>query len=67
MKSPLNLAPPSSRLAYRVDEVAAMLGVCRRTVERAITDKKLIATKLLGATLITAASVSALLGEDCAN
>jgi hypothetical protein len=38
-----------------------MLGVCRRTIERAITEGKLEARKVLGVTLIPAASVAALL------
>ena len=53
------------RVAYRVDEVAEMLGVCRRTVERAISDGRLIATKRLGATLVQAQSIKALF-EDAA-
>ena len=53
-----DVAPP--RIAYRVDEVAKMLGVCRRTVERAINDGRLVASKRLGATLIEAESVKAI-------
>jgi excisionase family DNA binding protein len=56
-----NSPDPPARLTYRVDEVAAMLGVCRRTVERAIAEGKLEARKVLGVTLIPAASVNALL------
>jgi excisionase family DNA binding protein len=52
-------APP--RLAYRVSEVAAMLGVSRSTVERAIADGRLKSTKTLGTRLVRADSVAALL------
>ena len=49
------------RAAYRVDEVAAMLGVHRRTVLRAIDKGELQSTKALGVRLVLAASVAALL------
>jgi excisionase family DNA binding protein len=57
------------RIAYRVDEVAALLRVTRRTVQRAIATGHLKSTKEHGARLIGADCVRALLsnadgGED---
>lgn len=37
---------------YRVDEVARIFDVNKRTVERLIEDKKLVATKVRGCTRI---------------
>lgn len=57
-------SPP--RLAYRVDEVAEMLGVGRRTVERAVSDGRLRSSKRLGVRLIDAESVKELLTDRVA-
>jgi excisionase family DNA binding protein len=50
----------NSRLAYTIPEVAARLGLHRRTIERMIDTGKLVAIRPLGRRLITAASVNAL-------
>lgn len=55
---------PTKRLGYRVDELASMLGVCRRTIERRIADGTLTATTKLGGTIVSAASVDALLNSS---
>jgi excisionase family DNA binding protein len=55
-------APPSrDRTAYSVDEVAALLRVTRRTVQRAVADGRLKSSKERGARLIDADGVLALL------
>ena len=54
-------AGPAPRLSFRVGEVAALLGVSRRTVERAIDDGRLASVKSLGVRLVRADSVYALL------
>jgi excisionase family DNA binding protein len=56
------IVPP--RLAYRVDEAMAMLGVSRSTIERAIADGRLKSSKKLGVRLIEAASLTALFDES---
>jgi excisionase family DNA binding protein len=48
------------RLAYRIDEAMALLGVSRSTVERAIADGRLRSSKKLGVRLIEANSLKAL-------
>jgi excisionase family DNA binding protein len=56
------LAPPQ-RLAYRVDEACALLGVSRDTIERAVKDGRLRSSKRLGRRLIDARSIEALFDE----
>ena len=56
--------PAIPRLGYRVDELAAALGVCSKTIERRIKDGTLKATRALGATIISAESVKALFPKD---
>ena len=51
------------RIAYRVEELCAALGVSRTSIYRAIADGSLKSTKRLGARLIDAESVRALFGE----
>ena len=53
------LAPPQ-RLAYRVDELSQMFGVCRKTIERAVADGRLKSSKRLGVRLIDAESARAM-------
>jgi excisionase family DNA binding protein len=55
---------PAKRVAYRVDEVAAMLGVTRRTVHRALADGRLKSSKERGARLIQADSLGGLSSGD---
>lgn len=50
------------RIGYRVDELAAALGVSRRTIERRIKDGTLKSTRALGVTLVSAESVAAIFG-----
>lgn len=45
------------RLAYRVDEACALLGVSRDTIERAMKDGRLKSGKRLGRRLIDAESL----------
>jgi excisionase family DNA binding protein len=52
------------RLAYRIDEAMALLGVSRSTVERAIADGRLKSSKKLGVRLIEAQSLRALFDES---
>jgi excisionase family DNA binding protein len=56
-------ADAPARLAYRIDEVASMFGVSRRTIDRAIKDGRLTKRKALGVTLVTAESVNRMWGE----
>jgi excisionase family DNA binding protein len=53
------LAPPQ-RLAYRVDEACALLGVSRDTIERAVKAGRLKSGKGLGRRLIDAESLRAM-------
>jgi Helix-turn-helix domain len=55
-------APPQ-RLAYRVDELSQMFGVCRKTIERAVADGRLKSSKRLGVRLIDARSIEALFDD----
>jgi excisionase family DNA binding protein len=50
------------RLAYRVDELARLTGLSRRTIERRIADGTLKSTRMLGARLVTAESVKIVFG-----
>lgn len=52
--------PPIERLAYTVNETAALLGVHRRTIEKKIDAGVLVSTKRLGTRLVSAESVRAL-------
>jgi excisionase family DNA binding protein len=54
------MAQMTERLTYRVNELAGMLKVNRRTIERRIKDGTLKAFKVVGITLIDAESVKAL-------
>lgn len=58
-------ADPSApmRLAYRVDELSQMFGVCRKTIERAVADGRLKSSKRLGVRLIDAESARAMYKE----
>ncbi len=63
-----NAAAPSAdalagRLTLRPNEAAALLGVSRRSIERAIASGKLRSTRGPGGRLIRAADVYALAGE----
>lgn len=53
-------AEPPMRLAYRVDELSQMFGVCRKTIERAVADGRLKSSKRLGVRLIDAESARAM-------
>lgn len=56
---------PQKRLAYRVDEVAELLGVSRSTINRAIAAGQIRAVKLAASTyVIPLPVVSALLDMD---
>lgn len=58
---------PKKRLAYRVDEVAELLGVSKSTIRRAIEAGQITAVKLATSTyVIPAPAVNALLGMDLA-
>jgi len=54
----------NARLAYSIPELAEKLGVHRRTIERAIDAKRIIAVRVLGHRRVTAASVKALFDES---
>ena len=49
-----------TRLTVRANEAAALLGVSRRSIERAIRDGRLRSTRTIGGRLIVAADVLAL-------
>jgi excisionase family DNA binding protein len=49
-----------TRLTVRPNEAAAVLGVSRRSIERAIRDGRLRSTRMIGGRLIVAADVLAL-------
>jgi excisionase family DNA binding protein len=50
----------NARLTVRPNEAAALLGVSRRSIERAIRDGRLRSTRTIGGRLIVAADVLAL-------
>jgi excisionase family DNA binding protein len=52
------------RLAYRVDEVAALTGLSRKTIYRRIADGTLVSTTALGRRLVEAKSVRALFERE---
>jgi excisionase family DNA binding protein len=56
----------SKRLTVRPNEAAALLGVSRRSIDRAIRDGRLRSTKTIGGRLIVAADVLSLaaVGHD---
>jgi excisionase family DNA binding protein len=56
----LNVIDIQTRLTLRPNEAAALLGISRRSVERAIADGRLRSTKTFGGRLIVAADVRAL-------
>jgi excisionase family DNA binding protein len=56
----MNVADLKGRLTVRPNEAAALLGVSRRSIERALTAGKLKSTKTIGGRLIVAADVWAL-------
>ena len=62
-KEDVDDAPPPARLAYRVDEACALLGVSRDTIERAVKAGRLRSSKRLGRRLIDARSIEALFDE----
>lgn len=51
-----------ARLTVRPNEAAALLGVSRRSIERAIREGRLRSTKTIGGRLIIAADVLSLAG-----
>ena len=55
--------PAPARLAYRVDEAYALLGVSRDTIERAFADGRLKSSKRLGVQWIDARSIEALFDD----
>jgi excisionase family DNA binding protein len=52
----------ASRLTVRPNEAAALLGVSRRSIERAIRDGRLRSTKTIGGRLISAKDVLRMAG-----
>jgi excisionase family DNA binding protein len=52
------------RLTVRPNEAAALLGVSRRSIERAIRDGRLRSTRAIGGRLISAADVLRLAGNE---
>jgi excisionase family DNA binding protein len=58
------MTPPdiAGRLTVRPNEAAALLGVSRRSIERAIRDGRLRSTKTIGGRLISAEDVTRLAG-----
>jgi hypothetical protein len=62
-KEDIDDAPARPRLAYRVDELSEMFGVCRKTIERAVADGRLKSSKRLGVRLIDARSIEALFDD----
>ena len=59
---------PPTRLAYRVDEVAELLGVSKATIHRAIATGQLRAIKLAKKSYVIPVSVvNALLGVNTAD
>jgi excisionase family DNA binding protein len=56
----LNVIDLNTRLAVRPNEAAALLGISRRSVERAIRDGRLRSSKTIGGCLIVAADVLAM-------
>jgi excisionase family DNA binding protein len=56
----LNVIDLNTRLAVRPNEAAALLGISRRSVERAIRDGRLRSSKTVGGRLIVAADVLAM-------
>jgi excisionase family DNA binding protein len=58
------MTPPdiAHRLTVRPNEAAALLGVSRRSIERALRDGRLRSTKTIGGRLIVAADVLSLAG-----
>ena len=57
----LNVIDLNARLAVRPNEAAALLGISRRSVERAIRDGRLRSSKTIGGRLIVADDVKAML------
>ena len=58
----ITLPDIKARLTVRPNEAAALLGVSRRSIERAIRDGRLRSTKTIGGRLIVAADVLSLAG-----
>ena len=56
----LNVIDLKTRLTVRPNEAAELLGVSRRSIERAIRDGRLRSTKTIGGRLIVAADVLAI-------
>lgn len=61
-RPPIDLLAP--RLAYTVDEVTSLLGVCRKTIERMVARGDLKSSKRFGRVLVLADSVNELLGRE---
>ena len=55
----MNVIDIKTRLTIRPNEAAALLGVSRRSIERAIRDGRLRSTKTIGGRLIVAADILA--------
>ena len=60
----MNAIDLKTRLTLRPNEVAEILGISRRSVERALKDGRLRSIKTIGGRLIVAADVLALAGGD---
>jgi excisionase family DNA binding protein len=60
----MNVVDLKTRLTIRPNEAAELLGVSRRSIERAIRDGRLRSSKTIGGRLITASSLLALIDND---
>jgi excisionase family DNA binding protein len=57
-------AATAARLGYRVDELAGLLGVHRRTIERKIAEGVIPVTRKFGIVIIPARAIEELLKPD---
>lgn len=64
MKRDDNAAPPLPRLAYSVRETCALIGIGHATLYRWVAAGHLRVTRVAGRTLVPAAEISRILGED---
>jgi excisionase family DNA binding protein len=60
----MNVIDLKTRLTIRPNEAAELLGVSRRSIERAIRDGRLRSSKTIGGRLITASSLLALIDNE---
>jgi len=56
--------PPDSRLAFRINDAAAAVGLSRSTLYKLIAAKKLRTVKVAGRRLIPSAALHALIAES---